>query len=58
VWFRHAKAGESCEHVDVLHTLEGDVLTRAFRTCRGEGEAFGYRARCTRVSSKNGSADS
>ena len=41
VWFRHAKAGELCEHVDVLHTLAGDSLTGAFRTYRGEGHAFG-----------------
>ena len=27
VWFRHAKAGELCEHVDVLHTLAGEALT-------------------------------
>jgi D-serine deaminase-like pyridoxal phosphate-dependent protein len=41
VWFRHAKAGEVCEHVDVLHTLAGDSLTGAFRTYRGEGRSFG-----------------
>jgi D-serine deaminase-like pyridoxal phosphate-dependent protein len=41
VWFRHAKAGELCEHVDVLHTLEGDRLTGAWPTYRGEGQAFG-----------------
>jgi D-serine deaminase-like pyridoxal phosphate-dependent protein len=41
VWFRHAKAGELCEHVDVLHTLEGDALTGALPTYRGEGRAFG-----------------
>jgi len=41
VWFRHAKAGELCEHVDVLHTLSGDALTGTFRTYRGEGKAFG-----------------
>jgi D-serine deaminase-like pyridoxal phosphate-dependent protein len=41
VWFRHAKAGELCEHVDVLHTLDGDSLTGAVRTYRGEGRAFG-----------------
>jgi D-serine deaminase-like pyridoxal phosphate-dependent protein len=41
VWFRHAKAGELCEHVDVLHTLEGDRLTGAVRTYRGEGHSFG-----------------
>jgi D-serine deaminase-like pyridoxal phosphate-dependent protein len=41
VWFRHAKAGEICEHVDALHTLSGAVLTGAFPTYRGEGRAFG-----------------
>ncbi len=41
VWFRHAKAGEVCEHVDVLHTLVGDRLTGAVTTYRGEGRAFG-----------------
>ena len=40
VWFRHAKAGELCEHVD-LHTLEGDALTGALPTYRGEGRVFG-----------------
>jgi D-serine deaminase-like pyridoxal phosphate-dependent protein len=41
VWFRHAKAGELCEHVDVLHTLSGSGLTGAVRTYRGEGQSFG-----------------
>ena len=41
VWFRHAKAGELCEHVDVLHTLTGDELSGAVRTYRGEGKSFG-----------------
>jgi D-serine deaminase-like pyridoxal phosphate-dependent protein len=41
VWFRHAKAGELCEHVDVLHTLSRDALTGAVPTYRGEGRAFG-----------------
>ncbi len=41
VWFRHAKAGEVCEHVDVLHTLAGDALTGTVPTYRGEGRAFG-----------------
>ncbi|MGY1641419.1 amino acid deaminase/aldolase [Geodermatophilus sp. SYSU D00703] len=41
VWFRHAKAGELCEHVDVLHTLAGDALAGAVPTYRGEGRAFG-----------------
>jgi D-serine deaminase-like pyridoxal phosphate-dependent protein len=41
IWFRHAKAGELCEHVDVLHSLAGDTLVDAFPTYRGEGRAFG-----------------
>jgi D-serine deaminase-like pyridoxal phosphate-dependent protein len=41
VWFRHAKAGEICEHVDELHTLAGDALTGTLPTYRGEGHAFG-----------------
>jgi D-serine deaminase-like pyridoxal phosphate-dependent protein len=41
VWFRHAKAGELCEHADALHTVEGDRLTGALPTYRGEGRAFG-----------------
>ena len=41
IWFRHAKAGEICEHVNELHTLDGDRLTGAWPTYRGEGKAFG-----------------
>ncbi|HEV7210655.1 MAG TPA: amino acid deaminase/aldolase [Blastococcus sp.] len=41
VWFRHAKAGELGEHVDVLHLLQGDALTGAVPTYRGEGRTFG-----------------
>jgi D-serine deaminase-like pyridoxal phosphate-dependent protein len=41
VWFRHAKAGELCEHVDALHTLEDGELIGALPTYRGEGRAFG-----------------
>lgn len=41
VWFRHAKAGELAEHVDVLHTLAGDGPTGTFPTYRGEGRSFG-----------------
>ena len=41
VWFRHAKAGEICEHVEVLHALAGDALVDAFPTYRGEDKAFG-----------------
>ena len=41
VWFRHAKSGEICEHVNELHTLAGDRLTGVLPTYRGEGRAFG-----------------
>jgi D-serine deaminase-like pyridoxal phosphate-dependent protein len=41
VWFRHAKAGELCEHVNELHMLDGDELTGALPSYRGEGRAFG-----------------
>jgi D-serine deaminase-like pyridoxal phosphate-dependent protein len=40
VWFRHAKAGELCEHVDELHIIDGDTLTGSAATYRGEGKAF------------------
>jgi D-serine deaminase-like pyridoxal phosphate-dependent protein len=39
VWFRHAKAGELCEHVNELHLVDGDTA-RAVPTYRGEGHAF------------------
>ncbi|CAA9273035.1 MAG: L-gulono-1,4-lactone oxidase [uncultured Blastococcus sp.] len=41
VWFRHAKAGELCEHVDELHSLTGDELTGTMPTYRGESQVFG-----------------
>ena len=41
VWFRHAKAGELCEHVNELHVVEGDDLVASVPTYRGEGRAFG-----------------
>jgi D-serine deaminase-like pyridoxal phosphate-dependent protein len=41
VWFRHAKAGELCEHVNELHTLAGETLTGTVPTYRGEGQTFG-----------------
>jgi D-serine deaminase-like pyridoxal phosphate-dependent protein len=41
VWFRHAKAGELCEHVDELHLVTGDAVTDVVPTYRGEGKAFG-----------------
>jgi len=40
VWFRHAKAGELCEHVNDLHLIEGDAVTAVAPTYRGEGHAF------------------
>ena len=36
VWFRHAKAGELCEHVDELQLVEGSSVTAALPTYRGE----------------------
>jgi D-serine deaminase-like pyridoxal phosphate-dependent protein len=40
VWFRHAKAGELCEHVDTLHVVDGYTLTGAVETYRGAGKSF------------------
>jgi len=44
VWFRHAKAGELCEHVDVLHLLDGGPedleVVATVPTYRGEGRTF------------------
>ena len=39
VWFRHAKAGEMCEHVNELQLIDGETATPA-PTYRGEGHAF------------------
>lgn len=41
VWFRHAKAGEVCEHVDVLHAISAERIVDALPTYRGEARAFG-----------------
>ncbi len=45
VWWRHAKAGEVCEHFTALHLVEWDSSGRAqitsVPTYRGEGECFG-----------------
>ncbi|MCF6745785.1 amino acid deaminase/aldolase [Blastococcus sp. KM273128] len=41
VWFRHAKAGELCEHVEVLHAVAGGAVVDVLPTYRGEGRAFG-----------------
>ena len=40
VWFRHAKAGELCEHVDSLHIVRGDTIERSVPTYRGDAKAF------------------
>ena len=39
VWFRHAKAGELCEHVNEVQLVDGESATPAL-TYRGEGFAF------------------
>jgi D-serine deaminase-like pyridoxal phosphate-dependent protein len=40
VWFRHAKAGELCEHVDALQAVRGDAVVESMPTYRGEGRTF------------------
>ena len=40
VYFRHAKAGELCEHFDRLHLVEGDRIVDEVPTYRGEGRTF------------------
>lgn len=40
VWFRHAKSGELCEHVDQLHLVVGDAVVKTVPTYRGEGKNF------------------
>ncbi|MHA7269478.1 type III PLP-dependent enzyme domain-containing protein [Arthrobacter sp. HLT1-20] len=40
VWFRHAKSGEVCEHVDALEMLDGGNRVGAAPTYRGEGKTF------------------
>ena len=40
VWFRHAKAGELCERVNVLHLVSGSQVVGQVPTYRGEGHAF------------------
>lgn len=40
VWFRHAKSGEICEHVDALEVLDGGHRLGSVATYRGEGKAF------------------
>jgi D-serine deaminase-like pyridoxal phosphate-dependent protein len=40
VWFRHAKAGELCEHVNELYLVSGESIVDTVPTYRGEGKAF------------------
>jgi D-serine deaminase-like pyridoxal phosphate-dependent protein len=40
VWFRHAKAGEVAEHVEVAHLVEGDRVADVVPTYRGGGHAW------------------
>ena len=40
VWFRHAKAGELCEHVTQIHLVSGDAVVGSVPTYRGEARAF------------------
>jgi D-serine deaminase-like pyridoxal phosphate-dependent protein len=40
VWFRHAKAGELCEHVEALHLVEEDRIVATELTYRGERQVF------------------
>jgi D-serine deaminase-like pyridoxal phosphate-dependent protein len=40
VWFRHAKAGELCEHVNTLHAVDDATVRAGWPTYRGEGQAF------------------
>lgn len=40
VWFRHAKSGEVCEHVDALEMIDGGQWVGRALTYRGEGKAF------------------
>ena len=40
VWLRHAKAGELCERVNLLHLISGSEISRTVPTYRGEGHAF------------------
>ena len=40
VWFRHAKAGELCEHFTTLHLLAGERIVEELPTYRGEEQCF------------------
>ena len=40
VYFRHAKAGELCEHFESLYLVAGDRIVDQVPTYRGDGRAF------------------
>jgi D-serine deaminase-like pyridoxal phosphate-dependent protein len=40
VYFRHAKAGELCEHFASLHLVEGGEIVDEVPTYRGDGKSF------------------
>ena len=40
VYFRHAKAGELCEHFASVHLLQGGRVVDELPTYRGEGRCF------------------
>jgi D-serine deaminase-like pyridoxal phosphate-dependent protein len=40
IYFRHAKAGELCEHFNSLYLVEGDRVVDEVATYRGDGRAF------------------
>lgn len=40
VWLRHAKAGEPCEHVDVVHVVDRGAVVDVVPTYRGEGRTL------------------
>jgi D-serine deaminase-like pyridoxal phosphate-dependent protein len=40
VWFRHAKSGELCEHLDELLLVDNGVITDRLLTYRGEGKSL------------------
>lgn len=40
VWFRHAKAGELCEHFNELHVYRNNEMIDTYATYRGQGKCF------------------
>ncbi len=40
IFFRHAKAGEICEHFHEIHIYKDKQITRSVKTYRGEGQCF------------------